>query len=92
MQLSLPQILKKSASWIIDFKPISLLNSIYKLIAPVLAHRLTDVMGNLIENTHGAFTKGRQIIDGILVTNEMVESRQKKDLFLKQTLRKLMTM
>jgi hypothetical protein len=56
-----------------DFRPISLLGSLYKLIAKVLASRLAKVMNTLIAPTQSAFIKGRNLVDGVLVTNELVD-------------------
>eukprot|EP00268_Persea_americana_P020224 TRINITY_DN20445_c0_g1_i1.p1 TRINITY_DN20445_c0_g1~~TRINITY_DN20445_c0_g1_i1.p1 ORF type:complete len:150 (+),score=21.65 TRINITY_DN20445_c0_g1_i1:600-1049(+) len=61
-----------------DYRPISLLGSIYKILAKVLAGRLQNVLPNIISNEQGAFVKGRQILDDILVANECVHSRYKE--------------
>lgn len=34
-------------------------------------------MGSLVSNSQGGFTKGRQIIDGILVVNELVDGKKR---------------
>lgn len=60
-----------------DFRPISLVSSLYKLIAKVLSHRLRDVLDDTISLVQGAFVKGRQILDVVLVANEVVEELQK---------------
>jgi hypothetical protein len=63
-----------------DFRPISLLGSLYKLIAKVLAARLAKVMDVLVAPTQSAFLKGRNLVDGVLVVNELVDwaKRQNK--------------
>ncbi|CAJ2669290.1 unnamed protein product [Trifolium pratense] len=58
-----------------DFRPISLVGSLYKILAKVLANRLRVVMGSVISESQTAFVKGRQILDGILVANEDVMGR-----------------
>jgi len=55
-----------------DFCPISLLGSLYKLLAKVLARRLAGVMNSIISSTQSAFLKGRNLVDGVLVVNELV--------------------
>jgi hypothetical protein len=67
-----------------DFRPISLVGSMYKILAKVLANRLRSVIGSVISDTQSAFVKGRQILDGILVANEVVDDarRCKKELLL----------
>lgn len=41
-----------------DFRPISLLRSLYKMVAKVLASRLSRVMDSLISDSQSAFIKG----------------------------------
>jgi len=67
-----------------DFRPISLGGSLYKILAKVLANRLRTVIGYVILDSQSAFIRGRQILDGILVANEIVDEakRCKKDLIL----------
>jgi len=67
-----------------DFRPISLVGSLYKILSKVLANRLRMVMGSLIAETLTTFVKGRQILDGILITNEVVDEARKssKELML----------
>lgn len=60
---------------VLEFRPISLLGSVYKIIAMVLASRLRKVMGNLVSSSQFAFIGGRQIADTILVANECVDSK-----------------
>jgi hypothetical protein len=60
-----------------DFRPISLLGCVYKLLAKVLASRLAKVIGNLIANTQTAFLKGRQLVEGVVVVNEVIDMAKK---------------
>jgi hypothetical protein len=64
-----------------DFRPISLLGCLYKLIAKVLASRLAKVMNTLVAPNQSAFIKGRNLVDGVLVVNELVDvpKRQGKE-------------
>lgn len=68
---------KKGATIIRDYRPISLLSSVYKIIDKVLASRRRLVMNSLISNSQGEFFKGRHILDGILVANECVDDMEK---------------
>jgi hypothetical protein len=60
-----------------DFRPIALLGCLYKLVAKVLASRLALVLGDLIPNTQSAFLKGRQLVDGVVVVNEVIDFAKK---------------
>ncbi|GAU19761.1 hypothetical protein TSUD_78870 [Trifolium subterraneum] len=60
-----------------DFRPISLVGSLYKILAKVLANRLRTVIGSVISETQTAFVKERQILDGILIANEVVDEARK---------------
>jgi hypothetical protein len=67
-----------------DFRPISLVGSLYKILAKLLANRLRTVIGSVISEAHTAFVKERQILDGILIANEVVDEarKAKKELLL----------
>ena len=62
-----------------DFCPISLVDSVYKLLSKVLANKLRAVLNNLISETQNLFG-GRQILDSVLIANECLESRLKSRL------------
>jgi hypothetical protein len=66
-----------SPSQISDFRPISLLGCLYKIIAKVLAKRLAKVIDSVISPNQSAFIKGRNLVDGVLVVNEIVDWAKK---------------
>jgi hypothetical protein len=75
----IPKIL--SPHKISDFRPISVLGSLYKLVSKVLAKRLGKVMDSIISKNQSAFIKGRHLADGVVVVNEVVDlaKRTKKE-------------
>lgn len=57
-----------------DFKPISLVGCIYKLISRVLARRLFKMLEETIGENQHVFVNGRQILDAAMVANEVVDN------------------
>lgn len=67
-----------------DYRPISLLGCQYKVIAKLLANRLIQVVSSIVSEVQSAYIKGRQIIDGPLMINEIISwaTKKNKRLFL----------
>ena len=57
-----------------QFRPIFLLNIIYKIITKVLTMRLTKVASRVISNFQTAFIPDRNILDGIVILHETLHS------------------
>ncbi|XP_028113957.1 uncharacterized protein LOC114312000 [Camellia sinensis] len=60
-----------------EYRPISLVGSMYKILAKVLSNRLKQVLPRIISETQSAFLRGRNILDGILIANEIVDGWKK---------------
>jgi hypothetical protein len=74
----LPKI--KDANRIQQFRPICLLNCLYKLITKTLALRLEFVADKLIHSTQIAFMKKRNIMLGIVCLYEILhETKRRKE-------------
>ncbi|GKA71923.1 RNA-directed DNA polymerase, eukaryota [Tanacetum coccineum] len=67
------------ANMVKDFRPISLIGSLYKIIAKILANRLVGVLGDIVNEVQSAFIAERQILDGPFILNEILQwSKTKK--------------
>ncbi|CAL0323583.1 unnamed protein product [Lupinus luteus] len=60
-----------------DFRPISLVGSLYKILAKVLEERLKGVMSSLISSSQSAFIQDRNILDATVIINETIHSAKK---------------
>ncbi|GJZ07488.1 RNA-directed DNA polymerase, eukaryota, reverse transcriptase zinc-binding domain protein [Tanacetum coccineum] len=56
-----------------DFRPITLIRSLYKIIAKILANRLVVVLEDLVSDVQSAFMAKRQILDGLFILNELFQ-------------------
>lgn len=63
-----------------EYRPTSLLGCIYKIIAKILARRLSKVLDGVISGNQSAFVGGRQILDSIVILNELIDEAKKKKL------------
>ncbi|GJS11636.1 RNA-directed DNA polymerase, eukaryota [Tanacetum coccineum] len=55
-----------------DFRPISLIGNLYKVVTKILANRLLLVISDLISDMQTAFLPNRQILDGPFIINELL--------------------
>jgi len=63
-----------SSEFISQFHPISLCNTIYKIVTKVLVARLRQVLSPLISPMQIAFVLGRRGIDNVIIIQELIHS------------------
>ncbi|GJS69464.1 RNA-directed DNA polymerase, eukaryota [Tanacetum coccineum] len=69
----------QDAKLVKDFRPISLIGCIYKIVTKVLANRLCIIIPYLISDVQSAFVTNRQILDGPFILSELLSwCKQKK--------------
>nr|GEY23276.1 hypothetical protein [Tanacetum cinerariifolium] len=61
-----------NAKFVSDFHPISLIGCQYKIIGKILANRISTVIGSCISAEQSTFIKGRNILDGPFILNEVL--------------------
>ncbi|GJV63534.1 RNA-directed DNA polymerase, eukaryota [Tanacetum coccineum] len=74
------------ANLVKDFRPISLIGSLYKIIAKILVNHLVVVLGDIVNEVQSAFIVDRQILDGPFILNEVLQwckSKKKQSLIFK---------
>ncbi|KAK1685714.1 hypothetical protein QYE76_046562 [Lolium multiflorum] len=62
---------RDGAEDILDYRPISLIHAIAKIIAKVFALRLSPLMNDLVSNAQSAFIKKRSIHDNFLYARNL---------------------
>lgn len=55
-----------------NFRPITMLNSDFKILAKILANRLKDILPKIIETNQAYAVKGRDITDTINNVRDMI--------------------
>ena len=62
-----------------DYRPISLIGCMYKIVAKILANRLKKVLHNLIDESQSAFIEGRHMLHSVVTANEVVYEANRKN-------------
>ncbi|XP_058755939.1 uncharacterized protein LOC131629160 [Vicia villosa] len=56
-----------------EYRPICLVGSLYKILSKMLVARIKKVLGSLISCNQSAFVPGRNMLDGVLMVNEVID-------------------
>ena len=70
----------QGAENISQFRPIALINVVFKIISKAFASRLDPIANRVISPNQTAFIKGRYILDGALALHEIVHELKSKKL------------
>lgn len=63
---------KKNPKTVLDYRPIALCSTHYKIVAKILCRRLKPVLTEIISPHQSAFVAGRSIADNVLITHEIL--------------------
>ncbi|CAA7061592.1 unnamed protein product [Microthlaspi erraticum] len=70
-----------------DYRPISCLNTIYKLITRLLAGKLKSILPEMIVPNQTAFVKDRLLLENVLLASEVIKGYHKLNLSPRMTLK-----
>nr|GEZ89676.1 RNA-directed DNA polymerase, eukaryota [Tanacetum cinerariifolium] len=60
------------SKYVSDFRPISLIGCVYKVVTKILANRLVTIISDIVSDTQSAFLAKRNILDGPFILNELL--------------------
>ena len=69
---------KLGSETISHFRPISLCNTIYKIVTKILVNRLKHLMPTLVSPSQIAFVLGRRGTDNVIIAQELVYTIERK--------------
>ena len=61
-----------------EYRPISLIGSVYKIVAKVLARRMKKAMQTIIDECQTGFVEGRHMLPSTLIANEVVDEAKRQ--------------
>jgi len=65
------------------FRPISVCNASYKILAKILVNRIKPLLEKLISSPQGGFVKGRHILDNVIQAIHSSKQRKEKGMLIK---------
>ncbi|XP_026445199.1 uncharacterized protein LOC113345732 [Papaver somniferum] len=68
-----------TSKYVVDFRPIGLCNTVYKLISKILSNRIKPHLKHIISPCQDAFVPGRIIHDNIIIFHEMIHTMKHKE-------------
>ncbi|XP_023756114.1 uncharacterized protein LOC111904596 [Lactuca sativa] len=74
------------ATFVKDFRRITLIGCQYKIIGKILSNRISSVIGDLVSAERSAFVVGHQILDGPFIVSEVIswcKTKKKKAMVFK---------
>ena len=61
-----------------EYRPISLIGCVYKIVAKLLTNRLKKVMSDIIDERQSTFISGRHLLHSVLIANEAVKEANRR--------------
>nr|KYP57260.1 Transposon TX1 uncharacterized [Cajanus cajan] len=61
-----------------DYRPISLVGCLYKILAKILANRLKKVLPSVIDDRQSAFLEGTNLLQSVVIANETLDEVKKE--------------
>lgn len=64
----------------LDFRPISLCNTIYKIISKIISGRIRGILSSYLSQEQYGFLIGRNILEAVAITQECLHSMHSKNI------------
>ena len=61
-----------------SYRPISLCNSVYKIVTKIVVGRIRPLLNKLVSPVHAVFVLGRRGLDNIIIAQELIHSIDNK--------------